>query len=91
VALRAELPSTAHSLEVKATRPDGSSDVLLWIRDYHPEWPTPYVFREPVALPQGSTLSATARVDGAASGLAVTLTTIDGRVAAAATPAVHEH
>ena len=41
--------------------------------------------------PQGSTLSATARVDGAASGLAVTLTTIDGRAAAAATPTVHEH
>jgi hypothetical protein len=91
LALRPELPSTAHSLEVKATRPDGSSDVLLWIRDYHPEWPTPYVFREPVALPQGATLSATARVDGAATGLRVTLTTIEGPAGAAPQPAVHQH
>jgi hypothetical protein len=98
LALRPELPPSTRSLEVKATRPDGSSEVLLWIREYKPDWPTPYVFRRPVELPLGSVVTATARLKdgfaagrGAAASLAVTLTTIEGGAAATGTPAVHQH
>jgi len=46
-------------------RPDGSRDVLLWVKDAHQLWPTPYVFRKPVPLPAGSILQAVAYVEPA--------------------------
>jgi hypothetical protein len=98
LALRPELPASARSLEVKATRPDGSTEVLLWIREYRPDWPTPYVFRRPVELPRGSIVTASARLQAAepatrnaAVPVSVTLTTIEGRAAAQAVPTTHQH
>ena len=97
LAIRPELSSSARSLEVKATRPDGSSEVLLWIREYRPDWPTPFVFRRPVELPSGSLVTATARLqgtqpkDGTAASLTVTLATIEGPSTAQPAPAVHQH
>ncbi len=58
--MRPDLGSLGRSVEVKAIRPDGSSQVLLWIRKVRPEWPTSYVFRKPVTLPKGSTVQAIA-------------------------------
>jgi hypothetical protein len=57
-----KMPPGARSLEVKAIRPDGSSQVLLWIRQLRPEWATSYVFPRDVVLPKGSVLQATAYV-----------------------------
>ena len=48
------------SLEVKALRPDGGSDILLFAKDFSSKWPTPFVFAEPVILHRGTTFSATA-------------------------------
>jgi hypothetical protein len=53
------------SLELKLVRPDGSREVLLWVKNFRQDWQTPYVFRQPVALPAGSLLQATAYFDAA--------------------------
>jgi hypothetical protein len=63
--MRPDLGSLGRSVEVKAIRPDGSSQVLLWIRKFRPEWPTSYVFRKPVMLPKGSTVQAIAYFNSA--------------------------
>jgi len=65
VSMRPELPAGTRSLEIKLTRPDGSRDVLLWVKDARQVWPTPYVFRKPVALPIGSVVQAVAYADAA--------------------------
>lgn len=63
--MRPDLGALGRSVEVKAIRPDGSSQVLLWIRKFRPEWPTSYVFRKPVPLPKGSTVQAIAYFNSA--------------------------
>ncbi len=49
------------SLEVIATRPDGSVEPLLWLRENSPDWQFGYVLRDAVALPRGSRLRLVAR------------------------------
>ena len=63
VSIRPELPAGTRSLEIKLTRADGSRDVLLWVKDAHQLWPTPYVFKKPMSLPAGSVLQAVAYFD----------------------------
>jgi hypothetical protein len=63
VSMRPELPAGTRSFEIKLVRVDGSRDVLLWVKDAHQLWPTPYVFKKPVAIPAGSTLQAVAYFD----------------------------
>jgi heavy metal-binding protein len=67
-ALRPQLPESARSFEVTAIRPDGSREVLLRVRRVRFEWQSPFVFREPISLPAGSALEATAYYDEAAIG-----------------------
>jgi hypothetical protein len=67
LAMRPETTDGISSLEVKARRLDGRTDVLLFAKDFSPKWPTPYILAEPVVLRRGTTLSATAYVRGADS------------------------
>jgi cytochrome c5 len=64
LALRHELPLNIRSLEVKARRPDGGTDVVLFAKDFSPKWPTPFIFSEPLLLRRGTILSATAYASG---------------------------
>ena len=66
VSMRPELPASTRSFEIKLMRADGSRDVLLWVKDAHQLWPTPYVFKKPVSLPVGSVLQAVAYLDSGA-------------------------
>jgi hypothetical protein len=50
----------ARSLELKVKRPDGSIDVLLWVRQFRRGWATSFAFAQPLVLPKGSMLQATA-------------------------------
>jgi hypothetical protein len=59
VALRPELLPGAQTVEVAARRPDGSTQVLLFLKDILQDWPTPYIFKEPVLLLKGTELVAT--------------------------------
>ena len=63
VSMRPELPEGTRSLEIKLMRPDGSRELLLWVKDAHHLWPTPYVFKKPMPLPAGSVLQAVAYAD----------------------------
>ena len=67
-ALRPQLPESARSFEVTAIRPDGSREALLRVRRVRFEWQSPFVFREPISLPAGSALEATAHSDEGAIG-----------------------
>jgi hypothetical protein len=50
------------SLELTAMLPDGNVRPLLWLRDYRADWPTPYVYVDPVPLPRGTKLVMTTYV-----------------------------
>jgi hypothetical protein len=60
-----ELGQGGRSLEITALKPDGVVQPLLWIHDYSHEWPTPYIFQAPVALPHGTKMSLTAYFENA--------------------------
>jgi hypothetical protein len=60
LALRPEILPGVKSIEVSARKPDGGTEVLLFAKDFQMDWPTPYLFKEPVALPRGAELSVTA-------------------------------
>jgi hypothetical protein len=64
-ALWPRLGAGAKSVEVTAIGPDGVVEPLLWLKNYRPEWPSSYVFREPVTLPAGTRLIVTAYYDNA--------------------------
>lgn len=53
------------SVEVTAYQPDGQVRPLLWLRGYRADWPSPYVFADPVFLPRGTKLVLTAYAAGA--------------------------
>jgi len=55
----------ATSVEVTAIRPDGVVEPLLWLKEYRADWPSSYVFKEPVVLPAGTRLAVTAYYDNA--------------------------
>ena len=60
LALRPEIQPGVTSIEVSARKPDGSTEILLFAKDIPIDWPTPYILKQPVALPRGTVLSATA-------------------------------
>jgi hypothetical protein len=60
VALKLELEPGVRSVEVSARRPDGGADILFFGKDFSSEWPTPFIFRQPVRIRRGTVLSITA-------------------------------
>jgi len=60
LAIWPELGEGAKSLEVAAIAPDGVVEPLLWVKSVQSDWPTPYVFRAPIALARGTRLVMTA-------------------------------
>ena len=60
LALRPEVSAGIKSVEVSARRPDGRTEVLLFAKDFPLEWPTPYIFKNPIAVPRGTEVSVTA-------------------------------
>lgn len=56
--------TTGGSLEITARTPEGVVQVLLWVPQYRHDWPTPYILREPVPLPAGTTITLTTSIGG---------------------------
>ena len=54
IAVRPRVHPLIVSLQATAYRPDGSEEVLIWIRRYQFDWEPTYYFRQPVALPKGT-------------------------------------
>lgn len=81
LALWPQLPSGTRSLEVRALHPNGRSEVLLLAMTIPLDWPTPYIYREPIRLPRGTRVALTAYVandmaTAARKQLALTLSTL---------------
>jgi mono/diheme cytochrome c family protein len=51
------------SMEVTAVRPNGTREVLVWVRDYDFRWQTLYTFKRPVRLPRGTRIEVVALYD----------------------------
>ncbi len=66
LALRVEPAPGTNSVEVSAKRPDGGTQILLFAKDFHPDWPTPFVFAKPVDLPRGSVINVRTQGSSAA-------------------------
>jgi len=64
LALRPDAQTGLASVELSARKPDGGTEVLLFAKDFHAGWATPYIFAEPVAVPRGTTLVVTAYASG---------------------------
>lgn len=57
VALWPNPDTNARSIEITATMPDGVRLPLLWVKNYRPEWRSPYVLSSPALLPRGTRLA----------------------------------
>ena len=63
--------------QYEAIYPDGRSETILSVPKYDFEWQTDYVFREPLKLPQGTRLHATAWYDNSKNNRSNPDSTID--------------
>jgi hypothetical protein len=59
LAIRIEPAPETKSVEVDERKIDGETQVLLFAKDIPEDWPTPYIFKNPVLLHRGSVLSVT--------------------------------
>lgn len=64
-AIHPVVDASVSSLELRAERPDGSVDVLLWVPAVRPQWPLALALREPLSLPAGTVMSFVAKKNGA--------------------------
>ena len=53
----------ARSVEISVVSPEDVVTPLLWIKDYRPEWRSPYYLSTPVAIPRGSRITMTTYFD----------------------------
>lgn len=60
-ALQPTTGAAIQSVELRARRPDGAVDVLLWIPTARSEWPSMLVLEEPATLPAKTVLTLHAR------------------------------
>jgi hypothetical protein len=60
LALRIESQPGVRSIEVSARKPDGTTTVMLFEKNIRADWPTPYIFKDPVSLPAGAEIFAVA-------------------------------
>jgi hypothetical protein len=63
VAIRPLLFPLAKSLEATAYRPDGTIEVLIWVKNYRFDWQPTYYFKKPVPLPKGTRIEITSYLD----------------------------
>ncbi len=64
IGFRVDAANDAKSIELRARTPQGVVQPILIVREYHADWPTPFVLKTPLTLPAGSKLEAVARFDG---------------------------
>jgi hypothetical protein len=67
-AVHPSFDASVSSIELRAERPDGSVEVLLWIPRASVAWPLSLVMQEPVRLPAGSRVVLVAETNGGGSG-----------------------
>lgn len=78
LALQPSLQRGIQSVEVSARVPSGATQVLLFAKDIPVDWPTPYVYRRPVALPKGTELTVVAHYGNDVASSPVTFSLVQG-------------
>jgi hypothetical protein len=68
MAIRPETIPPGASVEVSVKRPDGSSEMLLWVPKSSSDWATPFVLKQPLTFPKGSTLRASVHAETPGAG-----------------------
>jgi hypothetical protein len=63
IALWPNPTGAARSIEISAMTPEGVVMPLLWVKDYRPEWRSPYVLSTPADLPRGTRIMMTTYFD----------------------------
>jgi Cu/Ag efflux protein CusF len=89
LALQPALRAGVQSIEVSAKPPGGMTQVLLFARDIPLDWPTPYLYRNPISLPNGTELSVIEHFSGesaAPSAMPVSFSIYQGAALPAAQP-----
>lgn len=64
IAIRPSTHPSITSLQATAYRPDGTQEVLIWVRGHRSDWQPTYYFRKPVLLPKGTRVEVIAYLDG---------------------------
>jgi Cu/Ag efflux protein CusF/cytochrome c5 len=86
LALEPALQRGIQSVEVSARAPSGATQVLLFAKDIPVDWPTPYVYRRPVALPKGTELTVVAHYNNDVASALITFSLFQGAPLAAEAP-----
>ena len=63
IAIRPSTHPSITSLQATAYRPDGSQEVLIWVRGHRSDWQPTYYFKNAVALPKGTRVEIIAYID----------------------------
>lgn len=63
IAIRPSTHPAIASLQATAYRPDGSQEVLIWVRGRQSDWQPTYYFKRPVLLPKGTRVDVIAYID----------------------------
>jgi hypothetical protein len=63
VAIRPAVNPLLVSLQATAYRPDGTQEILIWVRGYQYDWRTTYYYKQPVILPKGTRVEVVAYFD----------------------------
>ena len=64
IAIRPSTHPYITSLQATAYRPDGTQEVLIWVRGHRSDWQPTYYFKKTVPLPKGTRLEVIAYIDG---------------------------
>jgi Cu/Ag efflux protein CusF len=78
LALEPALRPGVQSIEVSARLPAGPTQVLLFVRNIPIDWPTPYVYRQPVSLPKGTELTVIEHFASDTTAVPVTFSVFQG-------------
>ena len=63
IAIRPSVHSSITSIQATAHRPDGSQEVLIWVRGHQSDWQPTYYFKTPAALPKGTRVEVIAYIE----------------------------
>jgi hypothetical protein len=64
IAIRPSTHPSITSLQATAYRPDGSQQVLIWVRDHQSDWQPTYYFKRAAPLPKGTRVEIIIYIDG---------------------------
>ena len=64
IAIRPSSQASITSLQATAYRPDGSQEVLIWVRGHQSDWQATYYFKRAVGLAKGTRVEIIAYIDG---------------------------